>query len=616
MDAQKPSMIRILLRFISKLFKGFKIALSLTFFGLFILFLIGIFSNHLPPIPEKGALYLAPTGILVDQKSYIYPIDSLLADQTMSNQETLVRDVIDAIDAATYDPRITHLVLATDYLETAGIAKLEEIGDALIRFKATQKPIIAVADNLTQSQYYIAAHADKILLNPMGSVLITGFGAYGNYYRNALDKLNIKVHVFRTGDYKSAAEPFLRNNMSDEAKEDISGVISQLWHSYTGKIESLRGLETGTINSLANNLHTQLQTADGNAAKLALDAGLIDNIATRSEMHNFLNMQITNDFNGEFIAIDMPHYIANIRRENNQREQAAEKIAVVVAKGTIFDGEQPEGDVGSDTLSQILSDLRFDPHIKAIVLRIDSPGGSAFASDNIRDSLYNQAERQVPIVVSMGSYAASGGYWIAAEADKIVAMPSTVTGSIGVYSMIPTFEKTLAKLGVNSDGVGTTDIAGIMQLDRPMSKQAKVILQSSVDHIYDRFINLVANGRGNSTEAINKIAQGRIWTGQQAIENGLVDQLGGLNEAITAAAKLAGIENYSVIYPSRILSPQEQFFQDLSQNFSAVMSKIGLSKLAPSIINSQPFKAIGPIKHLSEFNDPRGIYLRCDYCSM
>ncbi|MGB1911839.1 MAG: signal peptide peptidase SppA, partial [Porticoccaceae bacterium] len=403
--------------------------------------------------------------------------------------------------------------------------------------------------------------------------------------------------------------------MSAEAKEDISTVINQLWQSYTQKIEGLRGLEKGTIDNLANNLHNQLQKTQGDTAKLAYEAGLIDYIATRSEMHNYLNSQIPNDIHGEFIAIDMPFYIANIRNENSQK-QASDKIAVMVAKGTIFDGEQPEGDIGGDTLSQILSDLRYDPQVKAIVLRIDSPGGSAFASDNIRDSLYGQGNQQVPIVVSMGSYAASGGYWIAAEADKVVAMPTTITGSIGVYSMIPTFEKTLATLGVNSDGVGTTDIADIMQLDRPMSKQAKIILQSSVDHIYDRFINLVANGRGQNSEAIHNIAQGRIWTGQQALEKGLVDQLGGLNEAIEAAAELAGIEEYSVTYPSRILSPQEQFFQDISQNFSASIHKMGFSKIVSSILNSETRTAISPLQYLSEFNDPRGIYLRCDNCSL
>jgi protease-4 len=539
----------------------------------------------------------------------------LFADQTMSNQETLVRDVIESIDSAAYDSRITHLVMVTDFLESASVAKLEEISQALMRFKATGKPMIAVADNFTQSQYFLAAHADEILLNPMGSVLITGIGAYGNYFRNALDKLDIKVHVFRAGDYKSAAEPFLRNNMSAEAKEDISAVINQLWLSYTGKIESLRELEKGTIDSLANNLHSQLQATQGDTAKLAYETGLVDYIATRSEMHNYLNSQIPNDMHGEFVAIDMPFYIANIRRETSQK-QVADKIAVVIAKGTILDGEQPEGDIGGDTLSQILSDLRYDPEVKAIVLRIDSPGGSAFASDNIRDSLYGQGNQQVPIVVSMGSYAASGGYWIAAEADKIVAMPSTITGSIGVYSMIPTFEKTLSKLGVNSDGVGTTDIADIMQLDRPMSKQAKVILQSSVDHIYDRFINLVANGRDQSPQAIHDIAQGRIWTGQQALEKGLVDQLGGLNEAIVAAAELAGLEEYSITYPSRILSPQEQFFQEISQNFSASISKIGFSKFTSSLINSETMTAISPLKHLSEFNDPRGVYLRCDNCDL
>jgi len=614
MASQKPSIFRRFFSFINTFFKAIRTIIGIFFTVFLILAFVGIFADHLPPMPEKGALYLAPSGILVDQQSYIYPIDSLLADQAMSNPETLVRAIIEAVDTAASDDRITHLVLATDYLESAGIAKLEEISDALIRFKETKKPVIAVADNFNQSQYFLAAHADQILLNPMGAVLITGFGAYGNYYREALDKLKIKVNVFRAGEYKSAAEPFLRNDMSDQAREETADVVNRLWQSYTAKIEQLRQLNQGAIDHLANNLHSKLQATNGDTALLAQQEGLVDQLATRSEMHSYLNKHIPNSINGEYNAVDMAVYLAHIRREENTSIPPTDRVAVVVAKGNILDGEQPEGNVGADTVAQILSDLRYDPNIKAIVLRVDSPGGSAFASDVIRDALYR--DLNLPIVVSMGSYAASGGYWIAAEADKILALPTTVTGSIGVYSMIPTVENSLAALGIYSDGVGTTDIAGIMQLDRPMSEQAKTILHSSVENIYDRFITLVADGRQTTVEEVEKMAKGRIWTGQQALEMGLIDQLGGLNDAVKAAADLAGTSHYEVIYPTRLLSPYEQLIQEISRNFSASLSQLGFGAWFPEMLSQKAQSIVSPIKYLSKFNDPRGVYLHCDTCPM
>jgi protease-4 len=533
----------------------------------------------------------------------------------MTNPETLVRDVIDAVDAAATDDRITHLVIATDYLEAGGIAKLDEISEVLIRFKDTGKPIIAVADNFNQSQYFLAAHADEILLNPMGAVVITGFGAYGNYYREALDKLKIKVNVFRAGEYKSAAEPFLRNNMSSQAREETADVVNRLWQSYTSKIEQLRGLDSGTIDNFANNLDSKLQAANGDIAVLAQQEGLVDYLASRSQMRSYLNQQIPNNMEGEYSAIDMPAYLAHIQREQNAAPSTADKIAVVVAKGNILDGQQPEGTVGADTLAQILSELHYDPSIKALVLRVDSPGGSAFASDVIRDALY-YSQLNLPVVVSMGSYAASGGYWIAAEADKILALPTTITGSIGVYSMIPTVDESLAGLGIYSDGVGTTDIAGIMQLDRPMTAQAKSILHSSVNNIYARFVTLVANGRSTPIADVERMAKGRIWTGQQALELGLVDELGGLNDAVKSAAELAGINNYEVVYPSRLLTPYEQFIQEIGHNFSAALRQVGFNAWLPEIVSEKAQTLISPLKYLGEFNDPRNIYLHCENCPM
>jgi protease-4 len=615
MASQNPSIIRRIFSFIGKFFKAIRTIIGIVFTGLLIIAIVGMFGDHLPPIPEKGALYLAPTGILVDQQSYVYPIDTLLADQAMTNPETLVRDVIDAINTAAVDDRITHLIIATDYLEAGGIAKLDEISNALINFKATEKPIIAVADNFNQSQYYLAAHADHILLNPMGSVLITGFGAYGNYFADALEKLKIKVNVFRAGEYKSAAEPFIRNDMSPQAREERTDVVDRLWQTYTSKIEDLRQLDQGSINALANNLGSKLQGVDGDTALLAYQEGLVDQLASRSEIYSYLNQQIPNDIDGKYNSVDMAVYLAHIDREQSQALPAMDKVAVIVAKGTILDGQQPEGNVGADTMAQILSDLRYDQDIKAIVLRVDSPGGSAFASDVIRDALYH-SDLNLPVVVSMGSYAASGGYWIAAEADKILALSTTITGSIGVYSMIPTVDESLAALGIYSDGVGTSDIAGIMQLDRPMSDQAKVILHSSVEHLYSKFINLVAEGRETPAENIEKIARGRIWTGQQALEMGLVDELGGLNNAIDAAAELAGLTHYGVFYPTRLLSPYEQFIQEFSRNISLSLNYFGFDSWLPQMLGKNAQSIISPLKNLDNFNDPRGMYLHCDTCPM
>jgi protease-4 len=332
-------------------------------------------------------------------------------------------------------------------------------------------------------------------------------------------------------------------------------------------------------------------------------------------MRSYLNQHIPNNMDGEYNYVDMDVYLAHLARENSNSLPASDKVAVVIAKGTILDGQQPEGNVGADTVAQIISELNYDQHTKAIVLRIDSPGGSAFASDVIRDALYHSS-LDLPVVVSMGSYAASGGYWIAAEADKIIALPSTITGSIGVYSMIPTVDKSLAELGIYSDGVGTTNISGIMQLDRPMSDQAKTILNASVENIYRRFIGLVSSGRKTSIEEVEKIAKGRIWTGQQALEMGLVDELGSLNDAIDAAAELAGISDYEVFYPTRLLSPYEQFIQEISQNISLPLNYFGVDSWVPEVLSKKAQSLVGPLKYLNNFNDPRGIYLHCDTCPM
>lgn len=615
-DEKKPGFFRRIANLFGKMIRVVRALVSFVFVAFLVLIISGMFADDLQPIPDKGALYLAPNGLLVDQRSYIPPLDLLLSGQSSNESETLVREITEVLQRASNDSRITHLVLDTNYIEGAGIAKLEEISHALMDFKASGKPIIAVADNYTQTQYFLAAHADHILLNPLGSVMITGFGAYGSYYKEALEKLRINVHIFRAGVYKNAVEPLIRNNMSTASREETSDIVNRLWGFYSTKIEELRGLDKGSINALANNLHIKIQETDGDFAVLAQREGLVDQLASRNETFDYLNQEIPGT-DGVFNSIDMWSYLEHIRRESQMPQPNTNKIAVVVAKGTILDGEQPEGTIGGDTLAGILNGLDIENDVKAVVLRIDSPGGSAFASELIRDAVNKISEENIPVVISMGSYAASGGYWIAAKSDAILALSTSITGSIGVYSMIPTVENSLAALGIYSDGVGSTDIAGIMQLDRPMTDEAKIILQSSVENIYSRFLELVAEGRDTSTAEVDRIAKGRVWTGQQALDLGLVDEIGGLDRAIEVAAQLSNVENYEVIYPARALSPQEVFLQQLTSGVSLSLGQLGIEKIGlPDSILSSTQTLFDPLKELTEFNDPRGIYLHCDNCPL
>ena len=616
MAEKKPGIIRRFFRLIGNIATAIRYLFSLLFVGFFLLLIVGMFAEDIQPIPDKGALYLAPSGVLVDQKTYTDPFDQIFLGSSQRDSETLVRDITEALDSARNDSRITHLLLDTDYMAGGGISKLEEISSALLRFKKSGKPIIAVGDNFNQQQYFLASHADEILLNPLGAVSITGFGTYRSYFKEALDKLKININVFRVGDYKSAVEPFLGSSMSSQVKQESRELIDSLWQFYSSQVEQLRGLPDGAIDDFANNLHFKLQSANGDSSALAKQQNLVDQIATRTEMFAYLN-EVLPGTDGEFDSINMKAYLNHSRLSTRSSAAAkAHKVALVVAKGSIVDGEQPEGSVGGDTLAGIFSRLRDDSDVKAVVLRIDSGGGSAFASDIIRDAISATQKKGIPVVVSMGSYAASGGYWIAADADRVLALSTTLTGSIGVFGIIPTVENSLAALGVYSDGVGTTDIAGMMQLDRPMTQQSKMIFQAGVDNVYTRFISLVADGRSSTPAAVHEIAQGRVWTGEKALELGLVDQLGDLNDAIVVAAELANLEEYEVDYRRKPLTVYEQLLMEMNTNISASLSGLGISSLLPVTIRQQAKKILEPLRVLDTLNDPRGIYLYCGNCPL
>ena len=616
MSEKKPGFIRKFFRFIGNVVSAIRYMISLVVVLFFIAVVAGMFVDDIQPMPERGVLYLAPSGTLVDQRSYIDPVSEIFSPPGQRDAETLVRDMVQALDHAQYDERITHVLLDTDYISGGSIAKLEEISAALQRFKQSGKPIIAIGDNFSQSQYFLAAHADEIIMNPLGSVMLTGFGSYSSYYKEALDKLKINVHIFRVGKYKSAVEPFLGTGMSEEARADRRDLLDSLWQFYTSRVEQLRGLPKGALNDLANNMHLKLAEENGDIAALALQQGLVDRIATRSETKAHL-LQILPHSNGDFDSVPMAAYLNHMKLSSLKNvNKGRPEIAVVVASGSIIDGNQPEGTIGGDTLAEMFSAIEDEDQVKAVVLRVDSPGGSAFASDVIRDSIASLRKKNIPVVVSMGSYAASGGYWIATESDKILALSTTITGSIGVFGVIPTFEDSLSAMGIYSDGVGTTNIAGMMQLSRAMTPEAEMIMQSGVEHVYGRFLTLVADARESTPSAIHKIAQGRVWTGKKALELGLIDELGDLNDAIAIAATLAGVGDYKVNYRRKPLSFMEQVMMEISGNVNAAVSAMGLQSWLPRSLQHQLASVLKPLQFIDNLSDPNHVYLYCESCPL
>ena len=614
MSEKKPGLIRKFFRFIGNVVSAIRYLISLVIVLFFIAIIGGMFADDIKPMPEHGALYLAPSGLLVDQRSYIDPVSEIFSQPNQRDTETLVRDIIQALEHAQYDERITHVLLDTNYMAGGGIAKLEEISAALQRFKQSGKPVIAIGDSFSQSQYFLAAHADEIIMNPQGRVMLTGFGSYSSYYKEALDKLKINVHIFRVGRYKSAVEPFMGRGMSDSARADRLQLVDSLWQFYTSRVEQLRGLPNGAMSDLANNMHLRLAEEKGDIAALAIKQGLIDRIATRSETKAYLE-QVLPHSNGDFDSVPMAAYLNHMKLSSLKTvNQGKPEIAVVVASGAIIDGNQPEGTIGGDTLADMFAAIEDEDQVKAVVLRVDSPGGSAFASDVIRDSIASLRKKDIPVVISMGSYAASGGYWIATESDKIFALSTTITGSIGVFGVIPTFEDSLSALGIYSDGVGTTNIAGMLQLDRPMSQQAAMIMQSGVEHVYTRFLSLVADARDSTPSAIHEIAQGRVWTGKKALELGLVDELGDLNDAIASAATLAGINDYRVNYRRKPLSMIEQVMMEIRGNVHAAVGAIGIQSWLPTSLQLQLASVIKPLQFIDTLTDPNDLYLYCESC--
>ena len=586
------------------------ILLNLVLLVVIVLLIQGIASTPAPQIPDKTALVIAPSGILVDQSTYEPSIIDALGGGSPADFETVVGEISKAITIARDDDNITGIIIRLDYLQQGGMSKIEEIGQALNYFKESNKPVIAFADSFNQQQYLLASYADEIYVNPLGSVYMTGFGVYRNYYQEATEKLAIKFNVFRVGEYKDAIEPFIRNDMSIESREHIEAWLQQIWTRYTTTVETHRALEEGAINDYIAGLDIQLKSINGDAAELAKQKGLVDDVLSRNALKQLLIERFGDNGNAaEVNAISMQSYLRNPLLP--QQKKHKDKIGLIVATGTILDGVQPEGQIGSDSLVELIRKAKEDKQLKALVLRIDSGGGSAFASEVIREELELTRESGLPIYVSMGSVAASGGYWISCAADEIWATPTTVTGSIGVWGLVPNISESLNKLGIYSDGVGTSNLADAYNIDRPMSEQAKRVIQSGVDNIYQRFISLVADCRDSTPESIHAIAQGRIWSGETALELGLVDSLGNLTDVIEAAAEEQNLNNYSVKKITRKLSSREKFIRSLLEE-SQILQANAVSDINNNILVEYLLSDLRKINQITK-NDSK-IFTQCFEC--
>jgi protease-4 len=573
LNPDKPFIARVFLS-LWKFINGVRIiVLNVVFFLLLSVFLVVMLETDEPLVVETGsALLIDPQGEVVEQYTGS-PLDRALKQAANRNQpETRLRDMVEAIRRAGRDSRISVLVIEPDQIWDIGLASLLELEAAIEDFKSSGKTVIALADNLTQSQYFLASMADEVWLNAEGMLWIDGFSSYRNFYREGLDMLEVEINLFRVGEYKSAMEPFVRNDMSPEAREASLFWISNLWQQYLEAISRNRGIPLEKISDAIAEFPDRLERAGGDFARLAFDLGLVDRLVRRPEANQLL-AQMTGPGRGSegFRQISFQSYL-NISGAS-PRKTNAKNIAILIAEGQIVPGMQPSGLIGAETLTRQIRSLAKNKNVAAVVWRINSPGGVAFSSERIRREIQALRESGKTVVVSMGDVAASGGYWIAMGVDEVWASPSTITGSIGVTGMIPTFAGTLAKLGIHTDGVGTTALAGKLRPDMDMDPDLKRILQASTEQTYRDFISLVAESRNMAEDAVEEIAQGRVWSGSQASERGLIDKTGSLQNAVDSAARIAGLgENYQAYYVESDISGFERFLLDFTADTAVYLN--------------------------------------------
>lgn len=593
--------------------------LNIIFIILFLLFISVFFKDdNKISVPADSALVLKLDGNLVIEKEAVDPFTEFMVEafeQENDNPEILLQDVLLTIENAKQDRRIKALVLDLHGLGSAGLDKLEQVAVALESFKESDKPIYAIGDYYTQNQYYLASRADHLYLNPMGFMMFEGYGRFGMYFKSAIEKLKAETHVFKVGTYKSAVEPYIRDDMSDAAKEANKAWLTAMWTQYKTSVAQARGMDVNHFDEELDVFLAKFEQVDGDFAKYALDYGWVDALKTREQALQEIVAVVGKDETGMgFNAISYKNYLNIIKPILPNITNNIDKVAVVVAKGTILNGTKKPGQIGGDSTAELLRKARYDDTVKSVVLYVDSPGGSAFASEIIRQEVENLQAVGKPVVAVMSTYAASGGYWISAGADKIIAAPSTITGSIGIFGMFLTFENTLDYLGVHTDGVGTTEFAG-MGITKTLNPKVAAIMQKGIEHGYDQFISLVADKREMSKEHVDQIAQGRVWIGETALELGLVDQLGYLEDGVKAAAALANLETYDTQYIQRTLSKSELFWKELFKNAS-VSFEGAFEMEKSSTILSLVKELTADIEAVAKLNDPKGVYAYCLACEL
>lgn len=599
-----------------------KVLLNVIFF-LLLFFVVAILIADDEPImvPENGVLVVKLNGTLVEEETWVDPMDRFFNDALGSPStppETLLSSVVESIDRAANDQRISGIYLDLSRFTGGGLNKMEQVAEALLRFRESGKPVYSYADYYTQSQYYLAAHADGIYLNPLGAMMFEGMGGYRLYFKDLLEKLKVSTHVFKVGAYKSAVEPYTRNDMSEQAREANAELYDALWQTFVGRIEQQRTIDPRLLSGTIDDFQAMLAENNEDMAQVALNGGLVDELLTREAFRSqMINLTGLDEDEKSWRRINHENYLEAKAMQlelATEQEASANEIAVVVARGVIVDGYQKPGGVGGDSTAELLRRARLNDNTKAVVLRIDSPGGSGFASEVIRQEVLELQAAGIPVIASMSSVAASGGYWIAASADQIWATPTTITGSIGVFGMFFTIEDSLAHIGVYNDGYHTTEMP-VMDITRPLPEEAKVVVQSSIEKFYRDFVSMVADSRGMTYEQVHEVAQGRVWTGTKAQELGLVDNLGDLDAAIDAAAQVANLDDYQVVSVEPELSARERFLRDFFGQ-AEVFLPVTTTPRTIDPIKQQLQGVWREVQMVSKFNDPQGVYLLCELCPL
>ncbi|HAU3344611.1 TPA: signal peptide peptidase SppA [Salmonella enterica subsp. houtenae serovar 41:z36:-] len=560
----------------------------------------------------RGALLLDISGVIVDKPSTNHRLGALgrqlFGASSDRLQENSLFDIVNAIRQAKDDRNITGIVLDLKNFTGADQPSMRYIGKALREFRDSGKPVFAVGENYSQGQYYLASFANKIWLSPQGQVDLHGFATNGLYYKTLLDKLKVSTHVFRVGTYKSAVEPFIRDDMSPAAREADSRWIGELWQNYLHTVSANRQISPQQLFPGAQAIIDGLTNAGGDTAKYALDHKLVDALASSADVEKALTKQFGwSKTENNYRAIS--YYDYSLKKPAD----SGGTIAVIFANGAIMDGEETPGNVGGDTTASQIRDARLDPKVKAIVLRVNSPGGSVNASEVIRAELAAAKAAGKPVVVSMGGMAASGGYWISTPANYIVASPSTLTGSIGIFGVINTVENSLSSIGVHSDGVSTSPLAEI-SMTKALSPEVQQMMQLSIEYGYKRFITLVAEARKRTPEQIDKIAQGHVWTGEDAKANGLVDSLGDFDDAVAKAAELAKLKQWHLDYYQDEPTVLDMVMDSMTGSVRAMLPEAIQAMLpAPLVSAANTVKAEGD--KLAAFNDPQNRYAFCLTCA-